>query len=177
MELIGGAKLFTLEGNEITRPTLDRVKEPLFSMLMKWLPEANVLDLFAGSGALGLEAISRGAEHAVLCDNSKKAIYVINENVQKLKMQDKVEILSMDFKKALNSLKGRTFDIVFLDPPYKTDYYIQAIETIKNQELIAKDGVIVFETDSDEKIKEIENISINILKIRKYGRVKLVFLN
>lgn len=177
MELTGGTKLFTLDGNEITRPTLDRVKEPLFSMLINNFPDANVLDLFSGSGALGLESISRGSKKAVLCDNSRKAIYVINENVKKLKMEEQTEILAMDFKKALNTLSGRSFDIIFLDPPYKTDYDIQAIEIIKEKKLLAKDGIIVLETDSDQKINKLNNLNINILKSRKYGRIKLVFLN
>ena len=172
-----GAKLFTLDGNDITRPTLDRIKEPLFSMLMNYLQDANVLDLFSGSGALGLEAISRGAKKAFLCDNSWKAISVIKENVKKLRMEEQVSIITADYKKALEQLKNEKFDIIFLDPPYKTDYDIQAIEIIKNQNIIAKDGIIVLETDSDKKIQELENIDVNIFKIRKYGRVKLVFLN
>ena len=172
-----GAKLYTLEGNDITRPTLDRVKEPMFSMLINYLEDANVLDLFAGSGALGLEAISRGAKEAVLCDNSWKAISVIKENVKKLRMEEQANILSLDYKKALDELTGQAFDIIFLDPPYKTDYDIQAIKIIKDNKILAKDGIIVLETNSDEKIQELENIEINILKIRKYGRVKLVFLN
>lgn len=172
-----GAKLYTLEGNEITRPTLDRVKESLFSMLINDLTDANVLDLFSGSGALGLESISRGAKKAVLCDSSRKAVNIINQNVQKLKVENQVEILHSDFKKALEILKEREFDIIFLDPPYKSDFDIQAVKAIKECKLLEKDGVIVIETDSDEKIKQLECLDINILKVRKYGRVKLIFLN
>ena len=175
--IAGGTKLFTLEGNDITRPTLDRIKEPMFSMLINYLEDANVLDLFSGSGALGLEAISRGARKAFLCDNSWKAISIIKENVNKLRMNEQVSIINADYKKVLEQLKDEKFDIIFLDPPYKTNYDICAIEIIKKYNMIAKDGIIVLETDSDSKIQELENIDVSIIKIRKYGRVKLVFLN
>ena len=173
-----GTKLVTLEG-EYTRPTLDRVKEPLFSILQNDIIDATVLDLFSGSGALALESLSRGAEKAVLCDGSKKAVRVIEENVTKTKMQEKAEVLLADYKVALKRLKekGLVFDIVFLDPPYATDYDIQAIEFIQNENLLSDNGIIVVETDSDEKVEKIEKMNINILKIRKYGRVKLMFLN
>lgn len=173
-----GTKLVTLEGEE-TRPTLDRVKEPLFSILQMELLGATVLDLFSGSGALALEALSRGAEKAILCDASKKAIRVIEDNVKKTRMQDKAEVILADYKVALKRLKekNRLFDIVFLDPPYATDYDIQAIEIIQKDNLLSANGMIVVETDSDEKIAQIEKMNINILKIRKYGRVRLMFLN
>ena len=144
---------------------------------MNWIPDANVLDLFAGSGALGLESISRGAKHAVLCDNSRKAIEIIKENVSKCKMQENVEILLSDYSEVLNKLNGKKFDIIFLDPPYKTDYDIDAIKIIEKNELLEKDGLIVIETDSDEKINKINIDYYNIFKTRKYGRVNLIFLS
>ena len=149
----------------------------MFSILLPWIENSNVLDLFSGSGALGLETISRGAKSAVLCDNSRIAVKIINENVTNAKMNNMVEILLLDYKKALAQLKGRKFDIIFLDPPYKTDFDIQAIKIILTEGLLATDGVIVVETDSDEKQKAIEDLNINIFKVRKYGRVKLIFLN
>ena len=127
-------------------------------MLINWIPDSEVLDLFSGSGALGLEALSRGAKHAVLCDNSRRAIQVINENVTKLRMNNKAEVMFSDYKKALIGLQGKKFDIIFLDPPYKTDYDIQAIEIIQNEGLLKDDGIIVLETDSDEKIENIDKL-------------------
>lgn len=173
-----GTKLVTLEGEQ-TRPTLDRVKEPLFSILQNEILDATVLDLFSGSGALGLESVSRGARKAILCDSSRKAIQIIEENAIKTKMQDKVEIIPADYKIALKRIKekGLSLDIVFLDPPYATDYDIQAIEYIQKENLLSDNGIIVVETNSDEKVEKIEKININILKIRKYGTVKLMFLN
>lgn len=173
-----GTKLVTLEG-EGTRPTLDRVKEPLFSILQNNIQDSIVLDLFSGSGALALEALSRGAKKAILCDASKKAIRIIEENVIKTKMQEKAEIMLSDYKVALKRLKEKeiTFDIIFLDPPYATDYDINAIEFINNENLLSNNGIIVVETDSDEKVEKIEKMNINIMKIKKYGRVRLMFLN
>ena len=110
MRIIGGkhrsAKLYTLEGLN-TRPTLDRVKEPLFSILNFELLDAIVLDLFSGSGALGLESLRRGAKKVFLCDNSKEAIYVIEKNVEKLKENSNVQIINKDFLKALETLNEK----------------------------------------------------------------------
>ena len=115
-----GTKLYTLEG-DATRPTLDRVKEPLFSIIQHYIVGANILDLFAGSGALGLEALSRGADKAILCDYSRKAVNIIKQNIEKTKLTEKTEVWNMDYKKALEKLKDNSqkFDIIFLDPPYR----------------------------------------------------------
>ena len=124
-----GTKLETLEGKD-TRPTLDRVKEPLFSIIQAYIYDAEVLDLFSGSGALALESISRGAKKAVSCDKSRKAIEIIKKNVQKTHFEASVDILNKDYRKALDELKNKTFDIIFLDPPYETDFGIEAIKII-----------------------------------------------
>jgi len=181
MRIIGGkhraTKLYTLEGKD-TRPTLDRVKEPLFSILNFDLPEAAVLDLFAGSGALGLESISRGASRAVLCDKSRKAIHIIEQNVEKLKESSKVEILNMDYLKALDYLKGQKFDIIFLDPPYLNEFTEKACEKIKQNDLLHEEGIIVVETDRKKEVEQAIN-KLDLYEIydeRKYGRVELIFL-
>ena len=124
-----GTKLFTLEG-ENTRPTLDRVKEPLFSIIQTHIKDAVVLDLFAGSGALGLEALSRGSKRAVLCDKSYEAVNIIKKNIEKTHMEEKAEVLCMDYKKCISTAKDK-FDIIFIDPPYKLDIAIKSVE-IKN---------------------------------------------
>ncbi len=173
-----GTKLFTLEGKN-TRPTLDRVKEALFSIIQNQVLEAKVLDLFSGSGALALESLSRGAKEVILCDNSKEAISIIKKNINKAKCENKTRVMMADYKVALNKLKEEknVFDIIFLDPPYATDFDIKAINYIITENLLSENGIIIVETDSEDKIKQIEQIKINILKIKKYGRVRLVFLN
>jgi 16S rRNA (guanine966-N2)-methyltransferase len=173
-----GTKLFTLDGLN-TRPTLDRVKEPLFSIINFKLEDATVLDLFAGSGALGLESISRGAKQAYLCDNSYEAIRIINQNVEKTHSKEQVIVTSKKFDSFLDecSLKKIKFDIIFLDPPYKTDYAEKATKLILKNNLLADDGIIVIETDEkDRVVQELQNIDINMYDERKYGRVTLLFL-
>ena len=133
-----GTKLYTLDGDDITRPTLDRVKESLFNIIMPYIENSNILDLFAGSGALGLESLSRGAGKVTFCDNSSKAINVIKNNINKTKLEKKTQVLHKDFSKAIIDLKNQKnkFDIIFLDPPYKTDYIIKAIEMIIEEDLL-----------------------------------------
>ena len=171
-----GTKLYTLEGNN-TRPTLDRVKEALFNKINFQLEEAIVLDLFAGSGALGLEALSRGSKIAYFGENSHQAAKVIEKNIQKTKMQDKAKLIIKDYKKVLEDVKQIKFDIIFLDPPYATNYDIEAIELVVKFNLLKENGLIVLETDSNEKENKIKTLNIKIDDVRKYGRVKLLFLS
>lgn len=174
-----GTKLVTLQG-ENTRPTLDRVKEALFSIIQNKILDANVLDLFSGSGALGLEALSRGAKTAVLCDNNIEAIKIISQNIEKTKMKDKTIVIKNNYIKCLETLKNKNmkFNLIFLDPPYKTNFATDALKRIITLDLISKDGCIIIETEDENKeVKNIEQIDININDIRKYGRVKLMFLS
>ena len=171
-----GTKLETLEGLD-TRPTLDRVKEALFSIIQNEIYEANVLDLFSGSGALALESLSRGAKSAVSCDNSRKAIEIIKQNAKKTHFEDKLKIINNDYKKCLEMLKNEKFDIIFLDAPYKTDFGIDATKIIIENEMLSNEGLIIFETDrkEEEYLEELQKYA-DIKKIKKYGRVTLVFL-
>lgn len=175
--LARGTKLYTLEG-ENTRPTLDRVKEPLFSIIQTYIKDSVVLDLFAGSGALGLEALSRGAKKAVLCDKSYEAINIIKNNIKKTHMEEKTEILCMDYKKCISTLEDK-FDIIFIDPPYKLDLAIKSVEMILEKDLLLEEGIIIIETDDENReLQEIKNINydIKIINQKTYGRVKLIFL-
>lgn len=173
-----GTKLYTLEGIN-TRPTLDRVKEALFSKINIYLQEANVLDLFSGSGALGLESLSRGASRAVLCDSSRDAIKIIKQNIEKTRTSENVLLLNCDYKKALEELKnkGEHFDIIFLDPPYKTNFAEEVVKIIEKTNLLKEDGIIILETDDKEKVIEnLDTEKLEIKDLKKYGRVYLLFL-
>ena len=173
-----GTKLFTLEGNN-TRPTLDRVKEPLFNIINFKLKDAIILDLFAGSGALGLEAISRGSRKAIFCEKSRNAASIIRKNIEKTHFENKSELFIEDFEKVLNRLENDNvkIDIIFLDPPYNTDYIYKSLLLILNKNIIADDGIIIVETDELERIKEeIRDLDIEIYDIRKYGRACLLFI-
>ena len=174
-----GTKLYTLDGMDVTRPTLDRVKESLFNILNFRIKDALVLDLFAGSGALGLEAVSRGAKKSYFCDFSFEAIKIINKNIEKTRCRDKTEVIQKDYKKALEKFKNDNlkFDIVFLDPPYKTGYTKEALEIILDKNLLEEDGIIIIETDIEKEVlEEIQDFSIDIYDVRKYGRVSLIFV-
>ena len=174
-----GTKLFTLEGLD-TRPTLDRVKEPLFNIINFDLEDAVVLDLFAGSGALGLEAISRGAKKVFLCEKNRNAANIVEKNIEKTKFQDQAMLIRNDFEKAISFIEqlNEKIDVVFIDPPYKTDLIKKSLEKILDSDILNDDFIIIAETDEPERIlKDINILNINVFDTRKYGRVSLIFLN
>ena len=170
-----GTKLYTLEGTN-TRPTLDRVKESIFNIIQNDIEDAEILDLFAGSGAIGLEFLSRGARNAVLCDKSKDATEIIKRNVQKTHMEEKTQILNLDFETCLDKVKNRQFDIIYIDPPYVTKYILKSIEKIIAQGNLKKEGIMILETDDEQRIlREIESEEVRIVDKRKYGRARRDF--
>lgn len=173
-----GTLLYSLEGNA-TRPTLDRVKEALFNIIQNSIPQANVLDLFAGSGALGIEALSRGAINAVFCDKSSKAIEIIKKNIEKTHLKDKSKVIQKNYINALEECKDKyKFDIIFIDPPYDDNIAVSSIEKIISLDLLSEDGIIILETDEEKReLENLEKINVNVYDLRKYGRVKLIFLN
>ena len=170
-----GTKLNSIDDLS-TRPTLDRVKEPLFSIIQAYIEEALVLDLFAGSGALGIETLSRGAKHCIFCDKSYQSIQMVKENIKKTRMEEKSTIYNEDYKKCLEKQK-KAFDIIFIDPPYKLDIAVDAIKRILELHLLQKEGIIILETDEKEReLEELKNLEIEVYDIRKYGRVTLLFI-
>lgn len=155
-----GVKLDTLEGEE-TRPTAERFKEALFSMIQFDVEGRDVLDLFGGSGQLGLEALSRGAATAVFIDSSRAAADIIIGNARRCKLFDKCRISSMDSLAYLRSAAGKQeFDIIFLDPPYAAGLIPECLRLIAEGGILAEGGVIVCETAEEipqgkkKKIKE-----------------------
>ena len=169
-----GTKLYTLEGLE-TRPTLDRVKESLFNIINFDIPNCVFLDLFAGSGAIGIEAASRGAKKVVMCEKSKEAINVINKNLDKTRLKDEVKLFNEDFEKCISKLQEK-FDIIYLDPPYKTDYAFKAVNLLLEKQLIKEETIIIIETDIEQNVKtELEKLKIKEIDEKKYGRASLLF--
>lgn len=151
------------------RPTTDKVKQALFTKLQFQIEGSSVLDLFCGSGALGVEAISRGATRVVFVDASKKNLEIAKTNVKSI--NEKAEFLCCDFEKALLYLSGK-FDIIFLDPPYESGYYEKALALIHENNLLSPDGVIVCEHNKEEKIS---NQSFKIFDEKKYGTIFLTY--
>ena len=174
-----GTKLESIDDIS-TRPTLDRVKESLFNIIQNKIESSTVLDLFAGSGAIGIECISRGANKAYFCEKSNMASKMIYKNLTKTKLEDKAEVIQKDYKKCLQMLKEKniSFDIIYIDPPYRADIAVDAVQRILSLDLLNEEGIIIIETD-DEKREEskLQEIKLNMYDLRKYGRVSLIFLN
>lgn len=166
-----GTKLMTLEG-DATRPTSERVKESVFSMLQFDIEGRRVLDLFGGSGQLGLEALSRGAAQATIVDASPDAVKVIKTNAQKTKLYDKCVILTKDYKAFLKGTKEK-YDIIFLDPPYDSNMLSESLRLIIEQDMLNKHGFIILESDKDE-IPEYGNLTLH--RHSKQGRAYITVL-
>lgn len=161
-----GQKLFEFNGMDI-RPTTDRVRESMFNLIMDFIYDANVLDLFGGSGALSFEAISRGARKAVICDKDTNSINLIKKNAEKLMFTDRVTVKKVFAEDFLKECK-ESFDIIFLDPPYNKGFIRPIIDGIIGSDILCKDGIIVLESDFIDEHGEFDGIEI--LKQRKYGR-------
>ncbi|MFT9598102.1 16S rRNA (guanine(966)-N(2))-methyltransferase RsmD [Mesobacillus sp.] len=139
-----------------TRPTTDKVKESLFNMIGPYFTEGMGLDLFAGSGGLGIEALSRGLDKVIFVDREGKAIHVINENLKSCGLEEKAEVYRNDAVRALKAIQKRdlVFDYIFLDPPYKKQQLVKLLETIDKGSLVHHDGLIVCEHASDITLPE-----------------------
>lgn len=165
-----GRKLKTLDGMN-TRPTADRVKESLFNILGSRVYDANVLDLFAGSGSLGLEALSRGAVNCVFVDSSKAAISIVEENIKLCRQEKNSRLINKDYMEALKLINEK-FDIIFVDPPYSKGIELVVLDKAKN--ILAENGVMIVETDqTDIPPDEIDRLVK--YDSRKYGRTIISF--
>ena len=171
-----GTNLSSIESLS-TRPTLDRVKESLFNIIQEKINDSIVLDLFAGSGALGIEALSRGAKKAYFCDNNYDAIKMIKKNIEKTHFLNQSVIINSNYKKCLQCLNEK-FDIIFIDPPYKDNLSVDSIKIIIEQGILNKDALMIIETDEicrdKRNLEELKNIMI--IDERKYGRASLLFI-
>jgi 16S rRNA (guanine(966)-N(2))-methyltransferase RsmD len=159
-----------------TRPTTDRVKENLFNIIAPYIDDSAVLDLFAGTGSLGIEALSRGARSAVFGDQNSKSIEIIRKNVEYTKLIDKSEIILGDAELILKKLsqQGKKFDIIFLDPPYRNNIVPKVLCNLEQSGVLDTRVLIVAETDiSDELPEDIGSLTVS--KVQKYGKTKLTF--
>lgn len=163
-----GRRLYTPKDNEI-RPTTDKVKEAIFSILTNHIYGSKVIDLFAGTGNLGLEALSRGAEHCYFGDFSRDSLALIKENITYCKAGDKSTVIPGDFRKVLSRIK-EPCDLILLDPPYGSGLLPQCLEEIKELDLLAEDGIILCEHRKEEQLPD-ELGGFQKVKERKYGTV------
>ncbi len=173
----GGRRLVAPTGDK-TRPTSDKIRGSLFNILMSRIAEADVLDLFGGTGAMALEALSRGAAHAIIVDTDRQAIDAIRKNAQAVLGEDfraQADIIKSDYKRALSAMNGRKFDLVFLDPPYMiTEAYAYAQRTLAERGLLGDDCVIVCERSKDASVEYAEGFEI--YDTRAYGDTVVDFV-
>ncbi|MEF9933663.1 MAG: 16S rRNA (guanine(966)-N(2))-methyltransferase RsmD [Clostridium sp.] len=170
-----GRKLKTPEGLD-TRPTSDRVKQSVFNIILKHIFDARVLDLFGGTGNLGIESISRGCENCVFCEENKKSFEILKENVKTLGFEDKASIYNRDGFKVLKQLadENKQFDVIFLDPPYGKGLVEKSIGEIHRFNLLSDDGIIIAEYDNvDNLVEKIGDITV--YRTEKYGRIRISF--
>lgn len=173
MRVISGANRGTIlvcPEIEGLRPTTDRVKENIFNLIQNEVYGRKVLDLFSGSGAMGIEALSRGAEFCLFSDSGKAAVEAIKNNIRKTRNEGKSRVLCDDYSSVLSSSREE-FGLVFLDPPYHMGYVKKAISKLLEKKLLSEGAIIVAETDGDEEPGEYEGLEIKTQ--RQYGRVKI----
>ncbi len=181
MRVIAGTarslQLKTVPGLD-TRPTTDRIKETLFNILQPYIPEAEFLDLFSGSGGIGIEALSRGAAHACFVDHGKKAVQVIRENLAHTHFTDRAEVLSQDVVSAVRILEDRhgVFDVIFMDPPYGQELERDVLYALAGSKLVGKDTLIVVESDIQTSFDYLSELNFTIQKTKEYKTNKHTFI-
>lgn len=180
MRVIAGTarrlNLKTIEGKD-TRPTTDRIKETLFNILNDELFGCVFVDLFSGSGGIGIEALSRGAKCAYFVDNNKKAIECINYNLEFTHLKDKAYVMASDVIIALGRIKSEeTFDIVFLDPPYNGGFEEKVLRELSNNKLVSEDTLIIVEALKDTEFGFVSECDLEVVRVKEYKTNKHVFI-
>ena len=160
-----------------TRPTTDRIKETLFNMLQSDIAGCRFLDLYSGSGAIGIEALSRGAKEAVLVENARQAIAVIKDNLTFTKLAEHGKLLNMDVLQALRSLEGEeAFDCIFMDPPYNHNLERQVLEYLSDSSLADDHTLIITEADLHTDFSYVTDLGYELARSKEYKTNKHVFL-
>ncbi len=180
MRIIAGTArsipLKTVKGMN-TRPTTDRIRETLFNMIQTEVPGAVFLDLFAGSGAIGLEALSRGAEYAVFVDSNRQAVACIEDNIASTKLRSRCEVKKMDYLAALRSLEGRfLFDIIFLDPPYGKGMAAEVLRALSVSSLCGEETMVIVEESLDFPPEDLEEAGYQLYRVKRYKTNQHIFL-
>ncbi|KUO70071.1 MAG: hypothetical protein APF77_24680 [Clostridia bacterium BRH_c25] len=173
----GGRRLDPIEGTDI-RPTSDKVKESLFNILGDTVIDSIFLDLFGGTGGIGIEALSRGAKHVVFIDTSIKSIKVLKGNLKNLNVEDNVEVFHTDYSTAIGKLHkyNKQFDIIFIDPPYSVGMAKAALEELDKNPIIAQSGLVIVEHDSRDDMPQRVG-KLHMCRIKQYGNTTLSFYN
>ena len=178
--IAGSAKrmpLKTIDGLD-TRPTTDRIKETLFNMISEYLADSNFLDLFSGSGGIGIEALSRGAAYAAFVEQNKKAMSCIRENLKFTKLDDRAETYEMDVIHGLSRMEQqkKKFDYVFMDPPYNNLLEKKVLEYLSISDLLSDDALIIVEASLETEFDYVSELGFSIVKEKIYKTNKHIFL-
>ena len=171
-----GMPLKTIPGMD-TRPTTDRIKETLFNMLQSRICDCRFLDLFSGSGAIGIEALSRGAVSCVLIEKNRKAADCIRANLKFTRLEDRAEVMNLDVFTALSMLEGRApFDCIFMDPPYNKELEKQVLSLLSSASFVDGGTGILVEASLDTSFDYLESFGFEIIKDKKYKTNRHIFL-
>ncbi|MCX7614409.1 MAG: 16S rRNA (guanine(966)-N(2))-methyltransferase RsmD [Clostridiales bacterium] len=166
-----GRKLNTLPGLE-TRPTTDRIKESIFNIIQFDIDGSNVLDLFAGTGQIGIEALSRGAKSAIFVDLRDECATAIRENLTHTHLSDRAKVIQKDYRAFLSDAHRKAFDLIFLDPPYKKSILNEALQLSTKFDILSDHGIIICESGSDDVIDELPMPYVKGKEYR-YGSTKI----
>lgn len=167
--------LKTPEGMD-TRPTTDRIKETLFNMLQAYVPGAVFADLFSGSGGIGIEALSRGAEKAYFIENAPKAVSCIQQNLAFTKMTDRAIVIKQDVFSGLSGIGEENVDVIFMDPPYESGYEKNVLALLQNMRYVTEDTLIVAEAALDTDFSYLEAMGYTVEKEKRYKTNKHMFI-
>lgn len=181
MRVIAGSaksiKLKTIDGLD-TRPTTDRIKETLFNIIQNDVSDCRFLDLFSGSGAIGIEALSRGASFATFVDNNKEAVKCIKHNLNFTNLVNKAQVIESSVLSAISLLsnKGNLYDVVFIDPPYNNEYEKEVLIRLKDSDIIDEYSLIIVEASKETDFSYIREIGYKIIKEKIYKTNKHIFV-
>ena len=181
MRVISGSakslKLKTVEGMD-TRPTQDRIKETLFNMIQYDIPGSVFLDLFSGSGGIGIEALSRGAKEAFFVENAKKAIRCIRDNLTYTHLAGQAHVLDMDVGTAVRKLdeQGKVFDFIFMDPPYEKGFEEKILSEIDQSGVCDEDTIVIVESSLNTEIDDQKFQHLRVIRVKEYKTNKHTFL-
>lgn len=178
MRVIAGTarslRLKTPDGMD-TRPTTDRIKETLFNMLQPYLSDALFIDLYSGSGGIGIEALSRGARHAYFIENNRNALACIADNLQFTHFTDQATVLKQDVLSALSGIREKEADIIFMDPPYDKGHEKQVLQILGSHPYVTERTLIVIEASFESDFSYLEQMGFSLMKEKCYKTNKHVF--
>jgi len=169
-------RLKTIEGLD-TRPTQDRIKETLFNMINNSLPNATFVDLFSGSGAIGIEAISRNAKHAYFVEKNRDACKCIKENLEFTKLVNNATVLNLDVFTALGKINEKNVDVIFMDPPYNKELEKEVLKKLHETTLVGPDTLIIVEASLETEFEYLYEYGYELVKVKEYKTNKHVFIS